>query len=67
LIVPCGIADRKATSLENLLGRAVSEAEVTPRLAKHLGELFGCELREVSKEDLLKKLEFAEQSVVVSA
>jgi lipoyl(octanoyl) transferase len=67
LIVPCGIADRKATSLEKLLGRAVSEAEVTPRLAKHLGELFGCELREVSKEDLLRKLEFAEQSVVVSA
>jgi lipoyl(octanoyl) transferase len=67
LIVPCGIADRKATSLEKLLGRAVAKAEVAPRLAKHLGELFGRELKESSKEELLKKLEFAEQSVVVSA
>lgn len=67
LIVPCGIVDRKATSLEKLLGRALSKAEVAPRLAKHLGELFGRELKESSKEELLKKLEFAEQSVVVSA
>jgi lipoyl(octanoyl) transferase len=67
LIVPCGIADRKATSLEKLLGRAVAKAEVAPRLARHLGELFCRELQETSKEELLKKLEFAEQSVVVSA
>ena len=67
LIVPCGIADRKATSLEKLLGRAVEQAEVAPRIARHLGELFGLELKETSKEELLKKLEFAEQSVVVSA
>ena len=67
LIVPCGIADRKATSLEKLLGRAVEKAEVAPRIAQHLGELFGRELKQSSKEELLKKLEFAEQSVVVSA
>ena len=67
LIVPCGIADRKATSLEKLLGRAVAKAEIAPRLAQHLGELLDRELRETSKEELLKKLEFAEQSVVVSA
>src|SRR5579859_4233597 len=41
LIVPCGIADRKATSLEKLLSRNVSLAEIKPRLAKHLGEVFG--------------------------
>src|SRR5215471_13421712 len=45
LIVPCGITDRKATSLEKLLRRAVAESEVAPRLAKHLGELFGLHLR----------------------
>ena len=67
LIVPCGIADRKATSLEKLLGQAVEKAEVAPRIARHLGELFGRELKKTSKEELLKKLEFAEQSVVVSA
>src|SRR5438876_10122531 len=52
LIVPCGIADRKATSLEKLLGRRVGEMEVAPRLAKHLGELFGLELKEISKNEL---------------
>src|SRR5437879_8752717 len=36
LIVPCGMADRKATSLEKLLGRSVQHSEVAPRIAKHL-------------------------------
>ena len=67
LIVPCGIGDRRATSLEKLLGRAVAEAEVVPRLAKHLGELFGLETQETSKKELLQKLEHAEESVAVSA
>jgi lipoyl(octanoyl) transferase len=67
LIVPCGIGDRRATSLEKLLGRAVAESEVAPRLAKHLGELFGLETQETSKKELLQKLEHAEDSVAVSA
>ena len=66
LIVPCGIADRKATSLEKVLGRTVKESEVAPRIARHFGELFGLELKNNSKEELLRKLEFAEESVVVS-
>jgi lipoate-protein ligase B len=64
--VPCGIADRKATSLEKLLGRNVEPDEVTPAIARHLGELFGLEMKEASKKELLEKLEHAEQSVPVS-
>src|SRR5437868_10631745 len=67
LIVPCGIANRKATSLEKLLGRRVGEMEVAPRLAKHLGELFGLELKEISKNELFQRLEHAEQTAAVSA
>jgi lipoyl(octanoyl) transferase len=67
LIVPCGIADRKATSLEKLLGRAVEESEVPPRLVMHLGELFGLELRQTSKEEFLQRLEHAEHVVAVEA
>lgn len=66
LIVPCGIADRKATSLEKLLGRTVEEKEIAPRIAKHLGDLLGLEMSKVSKEELLEKLEHAEQAVAVS-
>src|SRR5262249_51984410 len=67
LIVPCGIPDRKATSLEKLLRRAVETAEVAPRFARHLGELFGRELKVGCKEELPKMLEHGEQSVVGSA
>jgi len=67
LIVPCGISDRKATSLEKLLGRGVQVPEVASRLAKHFGDLFGLEMRESSKIELLAKLGRAEQSVTVSA
>ena len=67
LIVPCGIADRKATSLEKLLGRHVDEKEVAPRIAKHLGELLGLRMKEASKKELVEKLEHAERAVMVSA
>src|SRR5262250_772626 len=49
LIVPCGIADRKATSLEKLLERRIDVKEVKPKLAKHLGEVLGLELQQKSR------------------
>src|SRR6266481_1415542 len=67
LIVPCGIAGGKATSLEKLLGRSVQEKEVAPRIARHLGELLALEMKEASRKELLEKLEHAEQAVTVSA
>ena len=67
LIVPCGIADRKAASLEKLLGRNMEQKEVAPRIAKHLGELLGREMKETSKKELLEKLEHAEQALAISA
>ena len=56
LIVPCGINDRKATSLEKLLSRAVSLAEVKPRLVHHFAELFGLEAQPVSRDKFLADL-----------
>lgn len=67
LIVPCGIADRKPTSLEKLLGRRVDLAEVKPKLAKHLGEIFGLELQQMSRAELLEKLEAVEQPIAATA
>ncbi|MBS1842531.1 MAG: lipoyl(octanoyl) transferase LipB [Acidobacteria bacterium] len=67
LIVPCGIADRKATSLEKLLGRSVKLAEVKPKLAKYLGDVFGFELKEISPVALLEKLEKVDQPVAATA
>jgi lipoyl(octanoyl) transferase len=67
LIVPCGIAGRKATSLEKLLARAVSVKEVEPKIVRHFGEVFGLGMTAGSREELLEKLELAEQMVAVTA
>ena len=67
LIVPCGIAGRKATSLEKLLDRAVKLNEVKPKMARHFGEVFGLEMKAESREELLEKLEIAEQMIAVPA
>ena len=67
LIVPCGIADRKPTSLEKLLGHSVKRNEVAPRIAKYFGKVFGLELREVSREIFLEQLEHAQQPLAALA
>src|SRR3981081_4459841 len=54
LIVPCGIADRKATSLEKLLSRKVDSPEAAARLKKHFAEVFGREIQAVMLADLLE-------------
>jgi lipoyl(octanoyl) transferase len=63
LIVPCGIADRKATSLEKLLQRNVSRDEAQPRLVHHLAELFSLAPQQVSPRELFAHLEKSESSV----
>ena len=59
LIVPCGIAGRKATSLEKLLVHSVKPGEVAPRIAKHFGDVFRLEMQESAWEALLEKLDQA--------
>jgi lipoyl(octanoyl) transferase len=62
LIVPCGIPGRKATSLEKVLGRAVTREEVVQPVVQDFGEVFGLEMRETSREDLLAQLQTLELS-----
>jgi lipoyl(octanoyl) transferase len=66
LIVPCGIADRKASSLEKLLGRSVDSREVPARLTQHFGQVFGLDMQTASYEDLLEALRKAELSANVA-
>ena len=63
LIIPCGITDRKATSLEKLLNRGVSLSEIRPRLAHHLSELLSRAPQWISKEALFAHLEPSESKV----
>jgi lipoyl(octanoyl) transferase len=60
LIVPCGITGRKATSLEKILGRAVTRKEVVQPVLQHFGDVFGLEMRETSCDDLLAQLQTQE-------
>jgi lipoate-protein ligase B len=62
LIVPCGIAGRKATSLEKLLSRTVDSGEVAACLKAHFGEVFGLEMNAVTRDDLLDRLRKAEST-----
>ncbi len=52
LIVPCGISERRATSLERLLGRTVRGGAARERLARHFGEVFGRKMIPVAAGDL---------------
>jgi len=61
LIVPCGIADRKAISLEKLLGRSVDSRKVAARLTERFGEVFGLNMQWASREGLLETLQRREQ------
>jgi lipoyl(octanoyl) transferase len=62
LIVPCGISGRKATSLEKILERAVTRMETVQPVLRNFGEVFGLEMRETSRDDLLAQLETQETS-----
>ena len=44
LIVPCGLADKRATSLERALARAVSLDEARVRIAAHFADMFSLAL-----------------------
>jgi lipoyl(octanoyl) transferase len=57
LMVPCGIAGRKATSLEKLLGRAVGREEAATKIARHFGEVFGLEMKKGSPEQWIEQRE----------
>jgi lipoyl(octanoyl) transferase len=61
LIVPCGLSDKRATSLERALGCAVSLTEVRDRIAAHFAEVFGVTLVPVSPRELETSLLAAEQ------
>ena len=52
LIVPCGIQDARATSLERILGLDVETAEAKARLSAHFADVFGFSLTPVSRGQL---------------
>ena len=56
LIVPCGIAGKSVTSLERVLGRAVSTEETRERITSHFSTIFDRRLEHVSRERLAELL-----------
>lgn len=57
LIVPCGIPDKRATSLEKLLGRTVSKTEVLIRLIEQFGNAFDLRMVSMSRQELESALQ----------
>src|ERR1700679_3712413 len=56
LIVPCGIAGKRATSLERALGRSLSSKEIAQDLISHFGQVFECAMISVSPNELEEAL-----------
>ncbi len=56
LIVPCGISDKKVTSMQKELGRKLDMEEVKGKLKKHFAELFEAELVQSEKKELLERI-----------
>jgi lipoyl(octanoyl) transferase len=52
LIVPCGIADRRATSMEKLLGRPVPADDVIPHMVTGFGNAFGLQMITAGQDEL---------------
>jgi lipoyl(octanoyl) transferase len=52
LIVPCGIADKRTTSLEHILGRGIKSSDVRERLIARFGEVFSCAMIPVTRQEL---------------
>ncbi len=51
LIVPCGIADKRATSLERALGHSINNHEVAAALARHFGKVFERPITKMPREE----------------
>jgi lipoyl(octanoyl) transferase len=66
LIVPCGIAGKRATSLTRLLNREIEMSDAAPRLVRHLGECFGRTMRAISAAELESALTAQETPVAVA-
>jgi lipoyl(octanoyl) transferase len=64
LIIPCGIKDKRATSLERALGRSVSLDEARFRLTTHFAELFHAEPETKSLAELKSSLDTNVSSTV---
>ena len=67
LIVPCGIPDKRPTSLERLLGRPVSLAEVAPHMVARLGDVFARATRPATRGDLEELLRAHEQRLAAAS
>ena len=67
LIVPCGIADKRATSLEKLLDRSVKMEEVSSRIVANLGELLSLNWQPAHLDDLETMLQASEDRAELAA
>jgi lipoyl(octanoyl) transferase len=57
LIVPCGIANRRATSLEKLLGRTLAVAECLPAMVAAFGDAFEMDMASAQPGQVFEEIQ----------
>jgi len=66
LIVPCGIPDKRATSLERLLAKSMPREEVESRIAGHFSEVFSLAMQPVLRARLESALRAHEEAIAAA-
>ena len=54
-IVPCGHADKEATSVESLTGRSIETQEAAQVYGRHFSEVFGVEVTWVAADRVVAR------------
>ena len=62
-IIPCGIADKRVTSLSEMTGQHIPMDEVKKRIFENFSHVFGVEIKHVQTLDELKQTEGFNQTV----
>jgi lipoate-protein ligase B len=65
LIVPCGIAGKRVTSLERALGRLISINEVRDKIVFRFAQVFACDVERASSDRLTEVLRDAPVTAAV--
>jgi lipoyl(octanoyl) transferase len=65
LIVPCGLTDKRMTSMQELLGMQIELAEIAERYAIEFGKIFHRRISNISEDDLSRQLQHSTEVLPV--
>lgn len=56
-IIPCGIFHKGVTSVQRLLNKTLPMEEVSEKIIRHFGDVFGCTMMQIDRNEFLQSLQ----------